>query len=70
MTQAIRQFTRALELTPQHALAYANRGLAYLKLNQTIEAERDFDQALKLEPALKILLEQRIKSIKELWAQQ
>jgi tetratricopeptide (TPR) repeat protein len=51
--EAIRLYTAAIE-APVKTLRlyydYIGRGVAYLKKNQTAEAMRDFDEALKLKP--------------------
>jgi tetratricopeptide (TPR) repeat protein len=51
--EAIRLYTQAIEApmkTPRLYYDYVSRGVAYLKKNQTAEAMRDFDEALKLKP--------------------
>lgn len=51
--EAIRLFTAAIEApmkTPRLYYDYISRGIAYIKKNQTAEALRDFDEALKLKP--------------------
>jgi tetratricopeptide (TPR) repeat protein len=51
--EAIRLYTAAIEApmkTPRLYYDYIGRGIAYLKKNQTAEAMRDFDEALKLKP--------------------
>lgn len=40
----------AIELDPQFARAYGNRGLTRLRLGQTAEAEKDFAECLRLDP--------------------
>ena len=64
--QSIAAFTRALELDPQMVQAHVNRGLALLWLGHATEAERDFAEALELEPNLKSDLEARVAIVKRL----
>jgi TonB family protein len=47
--KAIVEFSETLKLSPENAAALYNRGLAYLKLNKTIEACEDLNKAKKLE---------------------
>ncbi|GAF91447.1 unnamed protein product, partial [marine sediment metagenome] len=49
-TQAISDYTRAIELNPKYALAYNNRGLAYGNLGQYSKAISDFTRAIELNP--------------------
>ena len=51
--EAIAAFTRAIELDPTFALAYSNRGRAYIELEQYEEAIADYDKAIELDPSLK-----------------
>jgi len=51
--EAIRLFTAAIDApmkTPRLYYDYISRGIAYIKKNQTAEALKDFDEALKLKP--------------------
>ena len=51
--EAIRLYTAAIEApmkTPRLYYDYISRGIAYIKKNQTAEAMKDFDEALKLKP--------------------
>ena len=48
--EAIDEFDRALKLDPSLAMAYMNRGMAYLDLGQPQRAIEDLDQAIKLDP--------------------
>jgi len=57
-----------MALNPQFAEAYANRGLALLRQGKQAEAERDFEQSLKVMPALKASLEMHIKRVKQAMA--
>jgi tetratricopeptide (TPR) repeat protein len=49
---AIPLFTRAVEIWPQHAQAYFERGNAHQILNQPDAALADFELALKIDPNL------------------
>jgi tetratricopeptide (TPR) repeat protein len=48
--QAIAEFTKAIELDPNLAIAYYNRGLAYLKLEQYNQSLADFNKTIELKP--------------------
>jgi tetratricopeptide (TPR) repeat protein len=48
--EAITQYDRAIELSPQCARAYNNRGGAYLILSEHSEAISDFNKAIELSP--------------------
>lgn len=50
--EAVRKFTRALEINPQLAEAYVDRGIAHRYLNETDQAMADFDHAIGLNPNL------------------
>ena len=47
---AIRLYNEALQLKPNFAMAYNNRGTAYNNLNQHERAIQDLDAAIKLDP--------------------
>ena len=61
MAKAIDDFTRAIEHDPEIAWAYFNRGLAKVYLGDEVEAQKDFDECLRLRPDLKAELESRIE---------
>jgi tetratricopeptide (TPR) repeat protein len=48
--RAINDYTRAIELDPEDAMAYNNRGIAYADLGQYKQAIRDYDRAIELNP--------------------
>lgn len=48
--EAIEGYTAAVLAEPRFSLAYSNRGLAYLHLNEPRKAEADFEQAIRNEP--------------------
>ena len=50
--EAIVHFTRALEISPQLANAYLERGISYAYLNETDQALTDLGQAVVLNPNL------------------
>ncbi len=47
--RAIATLTKAIELDPQHAEAYMNRGIAHLESGQVEKALQDFSESLRLE---------------------
>ena len=49
---AIRDFDKAIQLKPDHADAYFNRGNAKLDLEQYTAAINDYDKAIQLKPDL------------------
>jgi len=48
--QAIKNFNKAIELSPQYSRAYCGRGVAYAKLGNFNQATKDFDKAIELNP--------------------
>jgi tetratricopeptide (TPR) repeat protein len=48
--QAIAEFTKAIELLPDHAIAYAHRGRSYHKKGNYDQAVADFTKAIQLNP--------------------
>lgn len=61
---AIAAFTKAIELRPM-APFYLERGTTYLQMNRDELAEKDFAQALSLEPGLKSTIETRRAEAKQ-----
>ena len=49
---AIEDFTQAIEFDGSNADAYLGRGLAYMKLGDGDAAQRDFREAVSLDPRL------------------
>lgn len=49
-SEALQEFNKALEISPEYGYALYNRGVAYYRLGEKILAERDMRQALKCEP--------------------
>jgi len=48
--EALDFFTKSIEIDPQYAKAYGNRGVAYDILGNTKQAIKDFDKAIELDP--------------------
>ena len=48
--EAIEHYTEAIQLDPNNALAYNNRGNAYLSLGQYQRAIQDYDKAIQIDP--------------------
>jgi Flp pilus assembly protein TadD len=48
--RAIVMLSKAIDLDPQYAEAYMNRGIAYLESGQVEKALQDFSESLRLEP--------------------
>ena len=46
--EAIKLFSKAIELSPQMPYAYYNRGLAYMKAGKPVEARKDFSKSGEL----------------------
>ncbi|BDA48105.1 Amidase 1 [Coccomyxa sp. Obi] len=53
---AVKAYSRAIELNPDNPVYYSNRAMAYLQIMQFAEAEADCDKALKREISVKTLL--------------
>ena len=47
---AIKDYDKAIELDPNYALAYMNRGIAKAQLKQYSAAIADYDKAIELDP--------------------
>ena len=48
--QAIKEYTQAIELHPNDALAFCGRGVAYFRLGDGYKALTDYDRAIELSP--------------------
>lgn len=48
--QAIRDYTKALEINPKHVVAYFNRGNSYCEKGQYDRAINDFTKAFEINP--------------------
>ncbi|PVV02786.1 hypothetical protein BB560_002754, partial [Smittium megazygosporum] len=55
--QAIKHYSKAIELDPKNSIYYVNRAIAYLKIEQYEKADADCTQGLKIDP----------KNIKAFW---
>lgn len=51
---AIAQYTLAIQLNPNDALAYCYRGVAYYRLGDGNSAMADYDRAIEIDPSLAI----------------
>ena len=51
IVNAISDYTQAILLNPNHAIAYFNRGNAYRRLRDYDSAIKDYDQAIRLDPS-------------------
>jgi tetratricopeptide (TPR) repeat protein len=47
---AIRSYDRAIEINPNYAEAYLNRGIAYRNLKDYQNAIRSYDRAIEINP--------------------
>ena len=59
-------FTHALELNPDLAVSYMNRGLTFEMKGDETKAQQDFDRCLQLKPEFKAELDRRMAMAKEL----
>ena len=66
LERSIIEYNRAIELNPELALAYANRGLMLLQQGKDLQAEQDISRALALDPSLKGDFDQKIELVKQL----
>lgn len=64
---AIEIFTEAIRLNPEDALAYYNRGIVYMELNEESKATADFEKAISItnDPDLTQMAGQMIEEMKE-----
>ncbi|MFM7901711.1 MAG: tetratricopeptide repeat protein [Bacteroidota bacterium] len=60
--EAVKHFTRAIDLDPQYAEAYLNRGLCYESMGNINAAKKDFETALVNRPDY-MLAQQGIKRV-------
>jgi tetratricopeptide (TPR) repeat protein len=49
-SESVVEFTKAIEIDPDFALAYVSRGAALMKMYRIEESIADFDQAIELDP--------------------
>ena len=64
MTGAIADYTKAIDLDPSSATAFANRGVSYLQTGREDLADRDFTRSFQLDPSLKPSFESYLKKMK------
>ncbi len=64
MALALSDYTRAIELAPEFADAYAGRGTLLLRAGKDAEADRDFAVAFRLDPAQRTRLENYIREMR------
>jgi len=63
-SEAISDYSKAIELRPNYTGAYYNRGTAYYYLqNKLIEAKKDWEKVIKLNPSYERELKERIEKI-------
>jgi len=48
--RSIEDYDKAIDLDPNDAAAYNNRGFSYRRLGQNERAIEDYDEAIKLDP--------------------
>ncbi len=65
-TDAVKAFSKAIELNPSDAEAYYNRGTAYGMLANTQQAIKDFNKAIELNPQFPVAYYNRGKAYSEL----
>lgn len=51
--QAIKDYTKVIELNPQNADAYNNRGASYINKNNYDQAIKDYQKAIEIDPNVK-----------------
>jgi tetratricopeptide (TPR) repeat protein len=61
-TEQVACYTKAIEMAPNWAYAYNNRGVAYFNLAEWDKSKADFDKALQLQPGYKLALANRAGS--------
>ena len=55
----VEYYTKAIELAPNWAYAYNNRGVAYFNLGMWMEAKADWDKAVELKPGYRLAVANR-----------
>ena len=61
-SEAVKHFSRAIEVDPQYAEAYLNRGLCFESMGNIVAAKKDFEAALANRPGY-VLAEEGIKRV-------
>jgi tetratricopeptide (TPR) repeat protein len=64
LSAALADFNKAIELQPDLAFAYLDRGETLLKMGKDSEAEKNFAQAIKLDPYLEKTVESSRAAVK------
>jgi len=59
LTKQVEYYTKAIELAPNWAYPYNNRGVAYYHLGEFEKSKADFDKALGLKPDYNLALANR-----------
>ncbi|HEX2520937.1 MAG TPA: hypothetical protein VHP35_02360, partial [Terriglobia bacterium] len=62
LIQALTDYDQTIVLGPLFADAWAMRGLLKLRLHREVDAQEDFDQCLRLNPALRASLESLVQT--------
>jgi tetratricopeptide (TPR) repeat protein len=65
LEEAVKAFTRCIELDSKHAWAFAHRGVVLLRMGKKAEAAKDFEMFLNIRGDLKAQLDQMVKEAKE-----
>lgn len=55
----VEYYTKAIELAPNWAYPYNNRGVAYFNLGEWMKAKADWDKAIELKPDYKLAIANR-----------
>ena len=63
---AIQDYTEAIRLDPQYAIAYRGRGVVYSDLGQHQRSIQDYDEAIRLDPQSAIAYYNRDVTYEEL----
>jgi len=63
--EAIRDYNRAVQIDPDNAVVFLNRGLAMLLTDNPAEAEKDFAQCLRMAAQDTETLERQIHKIRQ-----
>ena len=66
LDEAILDFNHVLRFIPKRALAYGNRGLAFLLQGKELQAQQDFDRCLSINPAMASELKLHIQKARSL----
>jgi tetratricopeptide (TPR) repeat protein len=64
LKEALADYTKAIELDPGMAQAYANRAVIRTLQDQKADARQDFDVAFRLDPALRDTFKKFLERLK------